>query len=98
MAAVKPIVVEAIAALVLASGSGDGGQAAAWANVPDVFPTLTVSFVSLRLSRSGIGVDEEEVFVMVAARAQRPDLGLVFGADQDLDLEQGRTSFVLPAD
>jgi hypothetical protein len=33
----------------------------------DVFPTLTVSFVSLRLSRSGNGVDEEEVFVMVAA-------------------------------
>ena len=86
MAAVKPIVVEAIAALVLASGSGDGGQAAAWANVPDVFPTLTVSFVSLRLSRSGIGVDEEEVFVMVAAQAQHPDLGLVFGANQDLDL------------
>ena len=83
----KSIVAEAIAALVLASGFGDGGQVAAWANIPDVFPTLTVSFVSLRLSRSGNGVDEEEVFVMVAARAPRPDLGLVFGADQDLDLE-----------
>ncbi len=81
MAAVKSIVAEAIAALVLASGSGDGGRAAAWANVPDVFPTLTVSFVSLRLSHSGNGVDEEEVFVMVAAQAPHPDLGLVFGAD-----------------
>ncbi len=94
----KPIVADAIAALVLANGSGDGGQAAAWANVPDVFPTLTVSFISLRLSRSGNGVDEEEVFVMVAAQAPHSDLGLVFGADQDLDLEQGRASFVLPAD
>ncbi len=43
-------------------------------------------------------MDEEEVFVVVAARAPRPDLGLVFGADQDLDLEQGRASFVLPTD
>ncbi len=83
----KLVVAEAIAALVLASGSRDGGQVAAWANVPDVFPALTVSFVSLRLSCSGNGVDEEEVFVMVAARAPCPDLGLVFGADQDLDLE-----------
>ncbi len=94
----KPVVAEAIAALVLASGSGDGGRAAAWANVPDVFPTLTVSFVSLRLSRSGNGVDKVEVFVMVAAQAPHPDLGLVFGADQDLDLERGWASFVLPAD
>ncbi len=83
----KLVVAEAITALVLASGSGDGGRVAAWANVPDIFPALTVSFVSLILSRSGNGVDEEEVFVMVAARAPRPDLGLVFGADQDLDLE-----------
>ncbi len=94
----KPIVAEAIAALVLASGSGDGGQAVAWENVPDVFPTLTVSFVSLRLSCSGNGVDEEEVFVMVAVQAPRPDLGLVFGVDRDLDLERGRASFILLAD
>jgi hypothetical protein len=43
-------------------------------------------------------VDEEEVFVMIAARAQCPDLGLVFGADQDLDLEQGQAPSVLPVD
>ncbi len=83
----KSIVAEAIAALVLASGFGDEGRAAAWANVPAVFPTLTVFFVSLRLSSSGIGVDEEEVFVVVVAQAQRPDLGFVFGVEPDLDLE-----------
>ena len=78
---------EAMAALMLASGSGDGGQAAAWANVPEVFITFTVSFAFLELRTSRIDVDGREVFDGVAVQALHPDLRWDLGAEQDLDLE-----------
>jgi hypothetical protein len=98
MAAVKLAVAEAMAALTLTSGSGDGGQATAWANVPEVFIAFAVSFAFLELRTSRIDVDGGEVFDGVAARALHPDLRWDLGAEQDLDLEQGRTSFVLLAE
>ncbi len=95
MAAVKSAVAEAMAALTLASGSGDGGQLVAWANVPEVFITFAVSFTFLELRTSRIDVDGGEIFDGVAARALCPDLRWDLGAEQDLDLERGRRLFVL---
>ena len=56
-AAVKLAVAEAMAALTLASGSGDGGRVATWANVPEDFITFAVSFAFLELRTSRIDVD-----------------------------------------
>ncbi len=71
---------------------------AAWANVPEVFITFAVSFAFLELRTSRIDVDGGVVFDGVAAQALHPDLRWDLGAEQDLDLEQGRTSFVLLAE
>jgi hypothetical protein len=94
----KSAVAEAMAALTLANGSGDGGRAAAWANVPEVFIAFAVSFAFLELRSSRIDVDGGEVFDGVAVRALHPDLRWDLGAKRDLDLERGRTSFVLLAE
>jgi hypothetical protein len=84
---VKLAVAEAMATLMLASGSGDGGQAVAWANVPEIFITFAVSFAFLELRTSRIDVDGGEVFDGVAVQALHPDLRWDLGAEQDLDLE-----------
>ena len=96
----KLAVAEAMAALMLASGFGDGGRAATWENVPEDFITFAVSFAFLELRTSRIDVDGfgGEVCDGVAARALRPDLGWDLGAEQDLDLEQGWTMFILFAE
>ncbi len=87
-----------MAALMLASGSEDGGRAAAWENIPKVFITCAVSFAFLELRTSRIDVDGGEVFDGVAAQALHPDLRWDLGAEWDLDLERGWTSFVLLAE
>jgi hypothetical protein len=71
---------------------------AAWANVPEVFITFAVSFAFLELRTSRIDVDGGEVFDGVATQALCPDLRWDLGAEQDLDLERGWTSFVLLAE
>jgi hypothetical protein len=86
---VKLAVAEAMTTLTLARGSGDGGRAAAWANVPEVFITFAVSFTFLELKTSRIDVDGGEVFDGVAARALHPDLRWDLGAERDVDLERG---------
>jgi hypothetical protein len=70
----------------------------AWENVPEVFITFAVSFAFLDLRTSRIDVDGGEIFDGVAAQALHPDLKWDLGAEQDLDLERGRTSFVLRAE
>jgi hypothetical protein len=94
----KSAAAEAMAALTLASGSGDEGRAAAWANVPEVFITFAVSFAFLEFRTSRIDVDGGEVFDGVAAQALHSDLRWDLGAEQDLDLERGWMLFVLHAE